>query len=118
MNEEEGEEEIEEDEMDEDGDMEYGDEVEEEEEEEEDDEEDNFAGQVNGTKSAMNGHSKGFGAVFQGWLFHALGNQMEGKETNQLDLTSQGIRKRLPQDSSPLLAHSKHCTPFVAPLIG
>ena len=75
MNEEEGEEEIEEDEMDEDGDMEYGDEVEE--EEEEDDEEDNFAGQVNGTKSAMNGYSKGFGAVFQGWLFHALGNQME-----------------------------------------
>lgn len=79
MNEEEGEEEIEEDEMDEDGDMEYGDEVEEEEEEEEDDEEDNFAGQVNGTKSAMNGYSKGFGAVFQGWLFHALGNHMEGK---------------------------------------
>ena len=89
----------------------------EDEEEEEDDEEDNFAGQVNGTKSAMNGYSKGFGAVFQGWLFHALGNQMEGKETNQLDLTSQGIRKRLPQDSSPLLAHSKRCIPFVARLI-
>ena len=117
MNEEEGEEEIEEDEMDEDEDMEYGDEVEEEEEEEED-EEDNSAGQVNGTKSAMNGYSKGFGASAQGWLFHALGIQKEETETNQLDLTSQGIRKQLPQDSSPLLARSKHCIPFAAPLIG
>ena len=75
MNEEEGEEETEEDEMEEDEDMEYGDEVEEEEEDEDD-----SAGQVNGTKSAINGFSKGFGAGVRGWWSHALGNQMEGKE--------------------------------------
>lgn len=110
------EEETEEDEMDEDEYVDNGDEDDEEEEEyeEDDEEEDGVAGQPNGIKSALNGYSKDVAGYARGWLSHDF--ELSGMLISWVWM-SQAIRRRPPQSSSRLLAHSKLCIPFVAPQI-